>query len=203
MIKPLTFFLGLVPIGLSVFQVYLLQSGGNHSLGADPGKELVLHQGEWAIRFLILALLVSPLRQLTGWSQLQRVRRMLGLFAFFYATLHLSAYLVFLLELDFVNLWADVVKRPYITVGFSAYVLLIPLAITSMDWMVRRLKRRWIQLHRAIYFIAILAVVHVTWLAKSSYAEAAAYGFIIAILLLARVFKTQIGMVRQGLQKPA
>ena len=196
MFKVLTFLLSLGPLAYSIFQVYLLQTGSAHTLGADPGKALVLMQGEWTIRFLVLTLLITPLRRLTGWNRPQKIRRMLGLFTFFYASLHLLAYIVWLLELDFANLWADIIKRPYVTVGFSAYLLLIPLAITSTNGMMRRLGRRWIKLHRAIYAVAVLAVTHLLWLSRSSYAEAAFYGTLIGILLLARVFGSRLRLFR-------
>ena len=196
--KAITFLLSLLPLGYSLLQIYLLQSGAENSLGADPGKALVHLQGEWTIRFLMLTLLITPLRQLTGWTQLIRVRRMLGLFTFFYASLHLTAYLVFLLELNFSNLWADVLKRPYITIGFTAFVLLIPMAVTSTDAMVRRLRRRWQQLHRVVYVVAVLAVLHLVWLAKSSYAEAALYGSLIAVLLVCRPLGRWLESIRRS-----
>ena len=124
----------LLPLEYSIYQVYQLQTGGATVLGADPAKELVLLQGEWAIQFLLLTLLVTPVRKLTGWRQVQNIRRMLGLFTFVYASIHLLAYLLLLLELDFRNLGADIVKRPYITFGFTSYVLLIPLALTSNNF---------------------------------------------------------------------
>ena len=125
MFKLLTFLLCLLPLEYSIYQVYQLQTGGAHVLGADPAKALVLLQGEWAIRFLLLTLLVTPVRRLTGWHQAQKIRRMLGLFTFAYASTHLLAYLFLLLELDFRNLGADILKRPYITIGFTAYLSLI------------------------------------------------------------------------------
>lgn len=185
-----------------MYQVYQLQTGGTHVLGADPAKELVLLQGEWTIRFLLLTLLVTPVRRLTGWNQVQKIRRMLGLFTFTYASIHLFSYMFLLLELDFSNLGADILKRPYITVGFSAYLLLVPLALTSNSFAIRLLRSRWVVLHRLVYGVAILAVVHVTWLARSSYSEAIAYGLIVAILLLSRVFKDKLGLFREALKRP-
>lgn len=193
MLKPLTFLLGCIPLVYSLYQVYLLQTGGAHSLGADPGKDLVHLQGEWAIRFLVITLLISPVRQLTPFRSVIRVRRMLGLFAFFYASLHLLAYMVFLLGLDFSNIAGDVIKRPYITAGFAGLLLMLPLAITSTDNMMRRLRGRWQVLHRAIYLVAILAVVHLVWQTRSSYQEAAVYGLIIGALLVYRL----AGWIRQ------
>mgnify|MGYP003684062259 CR=1 FL=1 len=200
--KSLTFFLSLLPLGYSIYQVYQLQVGGVNVLGADPAKALVLLQGEWTIRFLILTLLVTPLVRLTGWRQLQRVRRMLGLFTFAYASIHLMAYLFLLLEFDFRNLWADILKRPYITVGFAAYLLLVPLAITSNRFAIRLLRKRWAILHRLVYGIALLAVVHVTWLARSSYLEATVYGVIVVLLLFSRVFKDKLASFQGTLRRP-
>jgi sulfoxide reductase heme-binding subunit YedZ len=200
MLKLATFLAALLPLTYSGWQIYLLQSGAPNGLGADPGKALVLMQGEWTIRFLLITLLISPLRQITGWNSLIRIRRMLGLFTFFYASLHLLSYLVLLLELDFGGLWQDILKRPFITVGFAAWVLLLPLAVTSTNWMMRRLKKRWQILHRAIYLVAILAVVHLIWIARSSYAEAALYGGIIVLLLFLRLFGTRLATFRQALK---
>ena len=201
MLKLITFVAGLGPLGYCLWQVYLLQSGGTNALGADPGKALVLLQGEWAIRFLLLALLVTPIRQLTAWTQVMRIRRMLGLFTFFYASLHLIAFVVLLLELNFGGLWQDIEKRPYITVGFLAWLMLLPLAVTSTNWMMRFLRKRWQMLHRVVYGVAILAVVHVFWLAKSSYAEAAFYGGILAFLLFYRVFRNAPALFPKTLKK--
>ena len=202
MIKALTFLLCLLPIGYSIYEVFRLQTGGPHGLGADPAKELVQFQGEWALRFLLLTLLVTPLRRLTGWRQVQKVRRMLGLFTFAYASIHFLAYLFLLLEFDFSNLSADILKRPYITVGFTAYLLLVPLAISSNSFAIRLLRDRWGVLHRLAYGVAILVVVHVAWLAKSSYSEAIAYGVIVAFLLCSRVFKRKYSFSQDGLKRP-
>lgn len=199
--KPVTFLLCLLPLEYSIYQIYQLQTGGDNVLGADPAKELVLLQGEWAIRFLLLTLLVTPLRRLAGWRQALKIRRMLGLFTFFYASIHLLAYLLLLLELDFRNLGADILKRPYITVGFTAYLLLVPLALTSNSFAIRLLRNRWAVLHRLVYGVAILVVVHVTWLAKSSYSEAVAYGVIVTILLLVRVFKDEFALFQEALRR--
>ena len=201
MFKLLTFLLCLLPLEYSIYQVYQLQTGGANVLGADPAKELVLLQGEWAIRFLLLTLLVTPVRRLTGWRQAQKIRRMLGLFTFAYASIHLLAYLFLLLELDFGNLGADILKRPYITIGFTAYLLLVPLALTSNSFAIRLLRNRWALLHRLVYGVAILVVVHVTWLAKSSYSEAIAYGVIVTVLLLSRVFKDKFALFQEALKR--
>ena len=127
---------------------------------------------------------------------------MLGLFTFAYASIHLLAYLFLLLEFDFSNLSADILKRPYITVGFTAYLLLVPLAISSNSFAIRLLRDRWGMLHRLVYGVAILVVVHVTWLAKSSYSEAIAYGVIVAFLLCSRVFKPKYVFSQDGRKRP-
>ena len=118
---------------------------------------------------------------------LQPVRRMLGLYTFFYAMLHFAGWLVLLLELQLGNIAADLVKRPFITVGFLALLLLLPMAVTSTNGMIRRLKRNWARLHRLVYLVAVLAVVHLLWIAKSSYYTAAVYGGLLALLLLYRI----------------
>lgn len=188
MLKPLTFLLCLVPFGYTVVQIWLLQTGASHNLGADPGRELVLIQGSWAIRFLILTLMVSPLRRLTGWVRLTGIRRMLGLYTFFYASLHLLSWAFLLLELDPGRLGEELAERPYISVGFLGWLLLVPLAVTSNAAMVRYLGRRWRHLHAVVYGIAVLAGLHVFWMVKSSYLEATIYGGLLGILLVTRFF---------------
>jgi methionine sulfoxide reductase heme-binding subunit len=159
----------------------------NDALGADPVAEITHRTGSWGLRLLLLALAVTPLRRLTGWSVLGRFRRLVGLYAFFYACLHLSTYVV----LDLGGYWAqvleDVVKRPYITLGFLAWLGLLLLAATSTQGMVRRLGRRWAQLHRIVYGVGILAVLHFLWLVKSDYREPLLYAAILAALLLLRL----------------
>ena len=194
MIKGVTFLLCLIPSIYVSVQVYWLQAGMSHKLGADPGKELVLILGETTIRLLLLTLLITPLRRISGWKKLLTVRRMLGLFTFYYASLHMTGYLVLLLELNFGNLIADISKRPYITVGFCAYLLLIPLAITSTNRMMRLLRHRWVPLHRLVYVVAMLAVVHVIWLSKSSFLDAFVYGSAAATLLIYRVMSHRPGL---------
>jgi len=152
--------------------------------GANPVETLTHHTGLWGLRFLLLTLAVTPLRRLTGWNWLIRFRRMLGLFAFFYVCLHLGIYLVFDHFFDWRAIGADIVKRPYITVGFLAFLLLIPLAVTSTNGMIRRLGgRRWQQLHQLVYVIGVLAVLHFAWLVKADLLQPAVYGLILAALL--------------------
>lgn len=173
--------LALMPFGWLVADVWY------DRLGADPIAELTHATGLWALRFLLVALAVTPLRRITGWSLLARFRRMLGLYAFFYASLHLAIYLV----LDLGGYWAqildDIVKRPYITVGFLAWCGLLALAATSTTGMMRRLGRRWAQLHRIVYGIGMLAVLHFVWLVKADLSEPAIYGAILALLLILRL----------------
>ncbi len=153
--KPLVFVASLVPL------IWLLCGAFGWlgaSLGADPVKKLEHEFGKTALNLLLMTLLVTPVRQLAGLPHVVRLRRMLGLFAFFYVVLHFTVYVVLDLELNFRTLFADIAKRPYITIGFVALLLLIPLAVTSTNRMMRRLGRRWQKLHRLIYVIAILGV---------------------------------------------
>ena len=165
------------------WQVYEVWRTGSDALGADPVAEIEHRTGLWALRLLLLTLAVSPLRQLTGQAVLLRFRRMLGLYAFFYASLHLAAYLVLDLGGYWAQLFEEIAKRPYITVGFAAWLLLVPLAVTSTRGWMRRLGRRWGQLHRLVYAIAVLAVLHFWWLVKSDVREPALYAAIAAVLL--------------------
>jgi sulfoxide reductase heme-binding subunit YedZ len=161
------------------------------SLGADPVKKLEHECGSWALKFLLITLAITPLRQLTHLPHLLRLRRMLGLFAFFYAALHFTVYLTLDLELNFGTLFADIAKRPYITIGFLALVLLIPLAVTSTNRMMRRLGRRWQKLHRLIYAIAVLGVWHFYWQVKRDVREPLLYAGILALLLGYRWMRAQ------------
>ena len=162
------------------------------SLGADPVKKLEHECGKTALNLLLLTLSVTPVRNLTGLTQLLRLRRMLGLFTFFYAVVHFTIYLVLDLELNFRTLGADIVKRPYITVGFTALLLLVPLALTSTNGMMRRLGRRWQSLHRLIYLIAALAVWHFYWQVKRDVREPLLYLGILALLLGYRLLRWQL-----------
>lgn len=184
------FLVCLVPAAWIGYEIWLSVSGQPNALGPDPGKDIVHFNGQWALRLLLVTLLVTPLRQVTGWVQVVRYRRMLGLFAFFYATLHLSSYLVFLLGLRWDELAHDIAKKPYILVGFAAFCLMVPMAITSNRWMMRKLKQRWKQLHRLIYLVVILALVHLFWLTRSSYFEVFVYASIAAMLLGYRIYKS-------------
>jgi sulfoxide reductase heme-binding subunit YedZ len=172
-------------IGWKIREVALTGSG----LGADPVAEIEHFLGLWALRFLMIALSITPLRQLTGQSVLLRFRRMLGLYAFFYATLHLSAYLVLDLRGYWTTIFEEIAKRPYITVGFTAWLLLLPLAITSTKGWIKRLGRNWVRLHKLVYAVGVLAVLHFWWLVKSDIREPALYAAILTVLLGYRAWK--------------
>jgi methionine sulfoxide reductase heme-binding subunit len=157
-------------------------------LGANPVEFLQHATGDWTLRFLIFTLCITPFRKLFNLPDLIRFRRMLGLFAFFYVCLHFITYLGPDQQFDLAGMWKDVAKRPFITVGFTAFVLLIPLAITSTAGWIRRLGgKRWQMLHRSIYFAAVLGVIHYYWLVKSDVREPLSYGTLVAILLLWRL----------------
>lgn len=158
-------------------------------LGANPIESLTRSSGDWTLYFLTLTLAITPLRRLSGQHWLQALRRMLGLFAFFYACLHFTTFIWFDHFFDLAEVGRDVWKRPFITIGFAALLLLIPLAVTSTDAMQRRLGRRWSQLHRLVYGVALLALLHFWWMraGKQNFAEPILMGVIIMMLLAARV----------------
>jgi len=155
-------------------------------LGTDPVAQLEHRTGDWALRLLLATLAITPVRRLSGSAWLVRYRRMLGLFAFFYACVHLTTYLVIDLGGYWSQLLTEIAKRPYMTVGFSAWLLLVPLALTSTRRMMHRLGRRWQQLHRLVYVSALLAVLHFLWLVKADHREPLIYLGILALLMLAR-----------------
>ncbi len=158
-------------------------------LGVNPIELITRSTGTWTLVFLLITLGVTPLRRLTGWAWLLRLRRMLGLFAFFYGVLHFTTYLWLDQFFDAEAIVMDIVKRPFITIGFAAFVLMIPLAVTSTNAMVRRLGgRRWRQLHRLAYALAVCAVVHYWWLVKRDLTQPLLYALVLAILLGARVY---------------
>jgi sulfoxide reductase heme-binding subunit YedZ len=165
----------------------LVYLGANGGLGANPIEFATHSTGTWTLIGLLVTLCVTPLRQLTGRTGLVHYRRMLGLFAFFYACLHFTTYVWLDQFFDPAAIARDIVKRPFITVGFSAFVLLILLAATSTRAMMRRLGRRWQQLHRLIYLIALLGVIHYLWLVKKDLTEPMLYGAALALLLAMRL----------------
>ncbi len=160
----------------------------NDELGADPVEAITHSTGDWALNLLLITLTITPLRKLSGWHWLARLRRELGLFCFFYAALHVLAYLLFDQSFEWRGIVQDIGKRPFITAGFLAFVLLIPLALTSTDDMVRRLGgRRWLRLHRLAYLAAAAAVFHYLWLVKRDISQPAAYAVALCLLLGARI----------------
>ena len=158
------------------------------ALGANPVEEAIHQTGEWAIRLLLITLAISPLRRLFRLHFLISFRRMLGLLCFVYACAHLSLYIIFEHYFDWLDIWADIYKRPYITAGFIAFLLLIPLALTSTNNMQKRLQYRWVQLHKLIYPVAILAILHFWWKQKADYQEPLFYAIILAALLGYRIY---------------
>lgn len=177
LIKPLVFILALVP-----FAVLLLRILQNN-LGPDPVQELSLETGVWTLRFLILTLALTPLRRISNQVEFVRHRRMIGLFALFYATIHLVVWLTFVLEFRWFAIVEEVLDRPYITVGFSAYLILLVLGITSPKFMVRKLGKGWKRLHKLVYVAAILGVLHLLWILRLDIGPAVFYGALVALLL--------------------
>lgn len=179
-LKPLLFIACLIPFGL------LLVGTLEGDLGANPLERVTDVTGQWGLRLLLITLAVTPLRLLTGWRWLLRFRRMFGLFVFFYITLHFLTWIWLDQELSWGNILADIVKRPYVTVGFTAWLLLLPLAATSTRGMMRRLGRNWQRLHRVIYAIGLLAVLHYIWLVKADLLQPLIYTGLLGLLLAVR-----------------
>ena len=180
-LKPVVFLGALVPL------VYYTWALFNDLLGANPVEVITREAGEWALRFLWLTLLMTPLRRWGSWAWPLRLRRMLGLYAFFYATVHLLLYLW--LDKFFIGseILADIIKRPFITVGMLAWLLLLPLALTSNQFMIRKLGKRWRQLHRSVYLIAGLAILHFFWLVKADLLQPLIYLGLLAVLMWTRL----------------
>lgn len=177
--------------------------GYHDRLGANPIEYLTRETGEWTLILLLVTLGVTPLRRLTGWNWLLRLRRMLGLYAFFYGSLHFLAYLWLDQFFDWMAVAADIWKRPFITAGFLALVAMIPLAVTSTDAMVRRLgARRWLALHRLAYLAALAGVVHYWWLVKADVREPVLYAALLALLLGARVLAAARARAAAGPRSP-
>ena len=181
-LKPAAFIICLIPFGQLLYRAY------TNDLGANPIETITRFTGSWSLLILLATLAVTPLRRLTGWNELIRYRRMLGLFAFSYAALHFATYMILDLYFDFSAIAKDILKRPYITVGFTALVFMISLAVTSTSTMIRRLGKRWQQLHYLVYAIAILGVIHFYWLVKSDITRPAQYGLVLALLLGYRLY---------------
>ena len=184
--KPLVFVLCLLPLA------WLVYGAATDQLGANPAEALIRGLGEWTLRFLCLALAVTPLRVRTRTPQLARYRRMLGLFTFFYACLHLLSYGWLDMGLQLADIGRDILKRPFILVGFTAWLLLLPLAATSFNRAVRALGgRQWQALHRLVYVVAPLALLHFFWMraGKNDFAEVGVYAALLGLLLLERLYR--------------
>jgi sulfoxide reductase heme-binding subunit YedZ len=182
--KPLLFLLGLLPA------VWLVYAAATSQLGANPAEALVRATGDWTLRTLCLALAVTPLRVVAGLPALARLRRMIGLFVYFYVVLHLLAYSWFDMGFEVADIGKDIVKRPFILVGFTAFLLLTPMALTSFNRAIRVLgASRWKQLHKAVYGVAVLAVLHFFWMraGKNNFAEVFVYGAVLGALLVWRL----------------
>ncbi len=183
--KPFLFLAALAPAA------WLVWAALNDGLGANPIQEITHVTGDWTLRFLVITLMITPLRKLTGWNAIIRYRRMLGLFAFFYVTLHLLTYIVLDQNLGWRYIGGDIAKRPYITMGLLGFSALLPLAITSTAGWIRRLGgKRWQQLHRLIYVAAVAGVIHYWWLVKSDISSPLKYGAIVAALFAIRLWYT-------------
>jgi sulfoxide reductase heme-binding subunit YedZ len=187
-LKRLPFFKALVFLACLIPLVRLVWFAFNDQLGANPIEFITRSLGTWTLTFLLITLTATPLRKLTGWQWPLRLRRMFGLFAFFYVCLHFTTYIWLDQFFDLHAIYKDVLKRPFITVGFANFLLLIPLAITSTNKMVKRLGgRNWLRLHRLIYLIAIGGVVHYWWLVKKDITQPAIYAAVLTVLLGYRV----------------
>lgn len=181
-IKPILFLISLVPFML------LVTGAINDELGTNPVETLTHETGLWALRFLLIGLCVTPLRRLLKINWLIKLRRMFGLFAFFYAALHFTTYIWLDQFFDWAEILIDIPKRPFITIGFASFVLLLPLALTSSNAMQRRLKKTWLKLHKLVYIIPVLVITHFIWSLKADFSEPAVYAFVFLTLILIRVF---------------
>jgi methionine sulfoxide reductase heme-binding subunit len=179
--KVIVFLAALVPVAM------LVRGFLTGNLGVNPAETIQLETGRWTLKFLLLSLAVTPVRRLTGWNVVIQFRRMIGLFAFFYAVLHFASYWAFDLSFAFGTMVKDVIKRPFIAFGFAALMLLLPLALTSTRGWIRRLGKRWTQLHRLVYVAAILAILHFAWKVKVFTGDPVIYAGVLTILLAFRI----------------
>jgi methionine sulfoxide reductase heme-binding subunit len=180
-LKPIVFLAALIPLGRLAWKAY------NSALGANPIQVITWSTGTWTLVFLMVTLSITPLRKLTRQYWLIQYRRMTGLFAFFYGCLHFTTYIWLDQFFDLHSVYKDIYKRPFITVGFTAFVLMIPLAATSTQWAIRKLGKRWQKLHRLIYVSATAGVVHYYWLVKKDIRVPVIYAVTLGILLLYRI----------------
>lgn len=195
--KPAAWILGLVPFA------WLLTGALLGQLGPNPAEALIRSTGDWALRMLCLALAVTPVRVLAGWPALARFRRVFGLLVYCYVILHLLSYCAFDMGFEWNDIIRDIVKRPFILVGFSAFVLLTPMALTSFDRAIRSLgARRWQVLHRSVHAVAVLAVLHFFWMrsGKNDFAEVLVYAIVLAALLIWRLQRWWRQRIRPGRQ---
>jgi sulfoxide reductase heme-binding subunit YedZ len=183
LLKPILFLICLIPLAR------LIWLGADNGLGANPIEFITRSTGTWALVFLCITLAMTPLRLITGLVVWIKLRRMLGLFCFFYACIHFSIWFWLDQNLDLQSMWSDVVKRPFITMGFLTLVLLTPLALTSNQWSVRLLGRRWTLLHKLVYLIACTAIAHYWWhkAGKNDLDTVSIYGAVILLLLICRI----------------
>ena len=177
LVKPVIFIVSLIP---AAYLTYALFYG---NLGPNPAETLQLETGIWSFRFLLITLAITPVRRVTRWNRVIQYRRMLGLFAFFYATLHLATYIVLDRYFDLAGVWEDVAKRPFITMGMLAFAAMLPLELTSTKGWIRRLGKKWTTLHRLIYLSAIAAAFHYLWKVKIAAGSPVYYAAIVAVLL--------------------
>lgn len=184
-LKVAVFLLCLLPLAKLALEAFGVRG---MDLGANPVEELIHRNGKWALNFLLITLAVTPLRRITGWNQAIRFRRMLGLFAFFHVMLHFLMYAGLDQRFAIGYIVEDIIERPYITLGITALLLLIPLAVTSTNAMMRRLGRRWQKLHRLVYVIAVLGVWHFYWQVKQDTLEPLIYAGILALLFGIRIY---------------
>ena len=185
-LKAIVFALSLVPLARIIYAILF----DPISLGANPAETILHMSGDWVIYLLLITLAITPLRKLTGWNDLIKFRRMMGLYAFVYACVHFLSYIGFDRLFDLSDMAREIVKRPFILVGFAAFVLLVPLAVTSTrGWVLRLGGARWSALHKAVYPIAILGIVHYWWLVKRDITWPVLFALVLAVLLAYRGFK--------------
>jgi len=179
--KAILFIVSLIPLAVLIVNTI------TDNLGSNPIEAIRLFTGDWTLYFLLITLAITPLRRMSGWNELIRYRRMLGLYAFFYASLHFLSYLILDQFFDWQEIWRDVLKRPYITIGTAAFVLLIPLAVTSTNNMMKRLGKNWQRLHSLIYVIGTLGILHYLWLVKADVRTPLLLGAVLVTLLVLRL----------------
>ena len=189
-LKAAAFAAALIPAAALAYRFYRFYSGDFTAFPANPGDYITDQTGTWTLAMLVISLTVTPLRRLTKWNDLIRLRRMLGLFAFFYGTLHMLTWVVFVNYFDVKAMIADVGERPYITVGMATFLILLALAVTSNRFSIRKLGRRWQKLHRLVYVAAIGGVIHFWWLVKADITLPRRWAVAVAILLGFRVWWT-------------